>query len=180
MYGLVDASLEWYQRVSDFMIDQGGIRSKDPAILYWKEDDKLVGVLTVHVDDFMFAGDDAFLVNEIAKVRSEFAVKVEFQTNFTYLGLEINQQGDHIALDQKKYIEELECIPTIATDLSTCELTSDEKNILKAKLGQLLWVLNQSRPDIFLKVCYLSKREIFTVKEKYYFYIINQQIKSIG
>ena len=77
------------------MIDQGGIRSKDPAIFYWKEDDKLVGVLTVHVDDFMFADDDAFLVNEIAKVRSEFAVKVEFQTNFTYLGLEINQQGDH-------------------------------------------------------------------------------------
>ena len=158
VYGLVDASLEWYQRVSDFMIDQGGIRSKDPAIFYWKEDDKLVGVLTVHVDDFMFAGNQSFLVNVISKVRSEFAVKVEFHTNFTYLGLEINQQGDHIALDQKKYIIELEYIPTVATDLSTRELTSDEKNILKAKLGQLLWVSNQSRPDISFKVCYLSTK----------------------
>ena len=41
MYGLVYASLEWYQRVSDFMIDQGGIRSMDPAIFDWKEDDQL-------------------------------------------------------------------------------------------------------------------------------------------
>ena len=42
--------------------------------------------------------------------------------------------------------------------MSTRELTSDEMNILKTKLGQLLWISNQMRPGIYSKVSYLSTK----------------------
>ena len=64
VYGLVDASLKWYQRVVDCLIDLNGTKSKDPAVFYWRKD----GVLALHVDDFMYAGTEQFLQDVICKV----------------------------------------------------------------------------------------------------------------
>lgn len=41
VYGLADASLYWYNRVKNIMIEAGGIMSKvDPAVFYWLDEKK--------------------------------------------------------------------------------------------------------------------------------------------
>lgn len=77
-------------------------------------------------------------------------------SSFTYLGLEIQQQASYIELDQKKYIEQLSPIDIPEGALKTRNLSSEEQNLLKSKLGQILWVSNHSRPDVSFQVCRIS------------------------
>ena len=83
------------------------MKSKDPAVFYWRKDGDLAGVLALHVDDFMYAGSAKFLEEVMTKVKSEFLIKIEEKSAFTYLGLEIRQKAYYIEMDQKKYIEKL-------------------------------------------------------------------------
>ena len=62
-------------------------------------------------------------------------------------------------------------------DLKTRDLSSEEKNLLKSKLGQLLWVSNHSRPDVSYHVCRTSTGvKEATVKD---FYDVNQVIEML-
>ena len=177
VYGLVDASLQWHQRVADSLIDLDGVKSKDPAVFYWRKDGELAGVLALHVDDFIYAGSEKFLEDVMKKVKEEFLIKVEEKTAFTYLGLEIKQNANYIQLNQKKYIEGLKPIDIPGRDRKTRELSSEEKNILKSKLGQILWVSNHSRPDVSYQVCRTSTGiKETTVKD---FHDVNQIIKLL-
>jgi len=177
VYGLVDASLKWYQRVVDCLIDLNGTKSKDPAVFYWRKDGDIVGVLALHVDDFMYAGTDEFLQDVIRKVKEVFLIKVEEKSAFTYLGLEIQQQASYIELDQKKYIEQLSPIDIPDRALKTRNLSSEEKNLLKSKLGQILWVSNHSRPDVSFQVCLISSGiKEATIQD---FYDCNQVINKL-
>ena len=177
VYGLVDASLKWYQRVADCLIDFDGVKSKDPAVFYWRKDGDLAGVLALHVDDFMYAGSAKFLEEVMTKVKSEFLIKIEEKSAFTYLGLEIRQKAYYIEMDQKKYIEKLCPIDIPGGALKTRDLSSDEKNTLKSKLGQILWVSNHSRPDVSFQVCVTSTGiKDATVKD---FHDCNQVIERL-
>lgn len=57
-YGLVDAPLEWYRTISDFLGSLGLTKSwADPCAWLWKPDGVTRGMIAGHVDDFLFAGD---------------------------------------------------------------------------------------------------------------------------
>ncbi|CAG2208260.1 unnamed protein product [Mytilus edulis] len=61
VYGLVDASLKWYEKVKATLLDCGGTVSKiDSAVFYWYNEKGLTGVLAVHVDDFLLGRISAF------------------------------------------------------------------------------------------------------------------------
>ena len=56
-YGLVDAPLEWYKTVAEFMESIGLTRLwSDACAWVWKPDGQVRGMITGHVDDFMFGG----------------------------------------------------------------------------------------------------------------------------
>ena len=58
VYGLSDASLNWYCRVKSLLLELGACVSKvDPAVCYWlDENDDVYGMLACHVDDFIGGG----------------------------------------------------------------------------------------------------------------------------
>ncbi|CAE7868746.1 RE1 [Symbiodinium sp. KB8] len=59
-YGLVDAPLEWYKTVAEFMESIGLVRLwSDACAWVWKPQGELRGMVTGHVDDFMFGGADS-------------------------------------------------------------------------------------------------------------------------
>ena len=61
VYGLTDDSLMWFKRVKKFVNENNGMSSiTDPALSMWYHNDKLFGVMTVHVDDFLCTGADLF------------------------------------------------------------------------------------------------------------------------
>ena len=99
----------------------------------------------------------------------------EDKLEFKYLGLNVTSTNSTITLDQYQYIQNLH-----KTDIDTDqkkELTSPlnkaEKDQLSAKIGQLLWISNQTRPDISFDVSTLSSNfNNATVDEILYYKIM--------
>ena len=157
VYGLSDASLKWYQRVKSTMLQLGGnVSSIDPALFTWHIDGKLVGMIAAHVDDFLWAGNIAFQSNTIPKLRKIFSVGREEDKSFRYLGLNINQNSQLISVDQRNYIDSLQLITTDHSSDQDRPLSSSERDVLRSKVGQLLWVSNQTCPDVSFDVAQIA------------------------
>ena len=104
VYGLTDASLMWFKRVKKFVDENNRTSSTtDTALFMWHHNDKLIGVMTVKVDDFLCAETDLYL-NIILKLRATFFIGSEENCNFWYFGLNIQSEKFHIAIDQNNYI----------------------------------------------------------------------------
>ena len=74
LYGLTDASLMWYKRLRKFVIDNGGrISATDPVLFMWHENKNLIGVICVHVDDFLCSGNKFFFNHIIFKLCQTFS-----------------------------------------------------------------------------------------------------------
>ena len=154
VYGLSDAPLKWYSCVQSFVKSSGGVTSKvDPSLFLWyNKNNTLIGFILAHVDDFMFAGTANFHKIVISKLKSTFQVGKEEKLDFKYIGLNIVTLNSHISVDQHHYINNLKKIflaPERKANNSSA-ITSNEKDQLRAKIGQLVWVSNQTRPDISL------------------------------
>ena len=158
VYGLSDASLKWYQRVQNVMISLGGkISTVDPALFIWhNEESQPIGMIAIHVDDFLWSGNSTFQTNVIMKIREFFSIGREEDKSFRYLGLNIEQNEDYITLDQSDYIDALKPILLDHSTSTDRELTTKEKDLLRSKLGQILWISNQTRPDISFDVSSLA------------------------
>ncbi|KAJ8050059.1 hypothetical protein HOLleu_03109 [Holothuria leucospilota] len=133
------------------MLDSGAQVSKvDPAVFYWcQSTGEVYGILVCHVDDFIWGGNRQFL-EVISKIRSIFSISKECDTAFKYCGIEIVSHGDVFYLDQEAYTNALSTIDIGVSRSSdiTAELSEHEKHTLRSKIGQLLWLAHQSRPDI--------------------------------
>ena len=73
-----------------------------------------------------------------------------------YLGLNINQSDEGISMDQKHYIDKLQEVTVKRGRLNNDLLTQDEKSTLRSLSGQMLWVTNQTRPDVAFDTCMMS------------------------
>ena len=67
--------------------------------------DKLIGVMTVHIDNFLCAGTDLFYRSVRSKHRETFSVGREENCNFRYLDFNIQSEKFHIATDENNCIE---------------------------------------------------------------------------
>ena len=159
IYGLSDASLQWYNSVKRFILSCGGKVSKsDPALFLWHKSNELNGAMIIHVDDFLWAGSDEFKNNVIEKLCKKYVVSKFEPSLFRFVGLNLKQQNNTITIEQYKYIERIKMIEidTKRKIQHNEPLTEQEKTVLRSKIGQLLWVNNQTRPDISFELCHLS------------------------
>ena len=61
VYGLSDASRVWYLRVVDELSKLGvAISMYDKALFVWRNNGKAEGLLSIHVDDFIWCGNEEF------------------------------------------------------------------------------------------------------------------------
>jgi len=156
VYGLSDASLHWYKKVKSVMTEQGAFMSKvDPTVFYWKDkEDTVMGILACHVDDFIWSGNRDFdkIMNNI---RTIFQVGKEDEHAFKYCGINLTSNGSEIFLDQNRYTDNISPIyvdPTRALEKDS-PLVEREIHSLRSKVGQLLWLSHQSRPDLLFDTC---------------------------
>ena len=92
------------------------------------------------MDDFLWSGTDDFEKDYISKIRSSFIIGKENHSVFQYLGLHLNEHDSEITLDQINYTENLK--PIINKDKGKL------KEMLQSQIGKLLWMSDQTRPDI--------------------------------
>jgi transposase InsO family protein len=181
VYGLSDASLQWYTRVKTVLISLGAKMSKlDPAVFYWEGEEGVYGILACHVDDFIWGGDVTFQNNVITKVRKSFNIGKEESEVFKYLGLELAYMDECIVLNQDGYTNNLTVIDIERDKLCMKDLplNDSEKEQLRSKIGQVLWVARQTRPDVMYDVCHLAANyKNATIQD---LIDINKVIKKIG
>ena len=92
IYGLLDASRNWYQSVKDELTKIGLKTSRYvPAVFYYYVKNELQGVLAAHVDDFCWGGNQIFIDNIISPIKKIFNVGSESSKTFHYLGHDLNQ-----------------------------------------------------------------------------------------
>ena len=110
--------------------------------------DKLQGVLSLHVHDFCWAGTEWFRQKVIDHIRKKFLISKEETETFKYLGLQITQNKDEIKIHQKGYIGEIQKIKVDNPSQKDHKLTPPETQQLRRVAGQLNWVSTQTRPDM--------------------------------
>jgi len=158
VYGLKDAALEWYKSLLEIIKELGGLKSKlDPSIFYWKEECESIGILCVHVDDIMYGGNKTFLSN-IVKNLKRIKIGETNETNMIYLGVEINQKGEEIKLNQRKFIRKLEEDRYDRKGNAEEDLKEEEMTTYRSGVGKLNWLVQQTRPDIAFETSILSTK----------------------
>ncbi|CAG2191491.1 unnamed protein product [Mytilus edulis] len=147
VYGLIDASRNWFPSVKRELLQLECIQSKlGPAIFYWHKNNNLEGLFLMHVDDFLWAGSEHFKKQVICQLRDKFDCGKELDSSFRYIGLNIQHEGNDIYLQQHDYTDELKQVDR-----------ADIKNgIYPEIVGQLHWIATQSRPDLCFDVLDLS------------------------
>ena len=159
VYGLSDASLHWYYKVKSVMTENSGIMSKmDPTVFYWIHTiGTLIGILACHVDDFIWSGTDQFR-DVIDRIRESFKVGKEDSEAFKYCGIELRCTNTTIQLSQDNYTDSISPIDVDSGRAmqKDSQLSTNEKHSFRSRVGQLLWLSHQSRPDLLFDVCALA------------------------
>ena len=154
VYGLCDAARAWYNKVRETLLELGMQTEYlwGRSLFYWIKDGTLQGILAVHVDDFLYAGEECFKAQVIEKFKVRFAIGNMSANSFTYLGLRLCSFPDGITIDQIPYADSLEHLPRDTIRGKDNELTNKEITQVRAKVGQLNWLSTHTRPDIAFEV----------------------------
>ena len=152
LYGLNDASLQFYIKVRNILSELGCIQSTMDSALFYKRDKngKLMGIIGLHVDDFLHCGTKEFEQDVTKKLAEIFLMGKVVSKKFNYVGFDIDQQDDAIRVDQSKFAAGLQLLnikPARAKQVEE-KLTPEELSQLRKVAGQLGWLGRGSRPDL--------------------------------
>ena len=166
-YGLIDGSRLFYLELKD-SLEKLGMKnvSGDPALFTYHKDGKLAGIVCVHVDDLLMAGNRQFKDNFLQKITKTFLFSKLEEKKFKYIGCEVEKLGNgDISLNQNEYIskiEEVEC----TSKLNSVKVDENERKTIRRVVGELLWVSLMTRPDLSFEVNKLSSNILnATIKE---------------
>ena len=169
IYGLRQASRQWFCKLSTTLIANGFSQSKnDYSLLTIGKGASLV-VLLVYADDILLACPSAACAHSIqAKLQALFRLKILGSLQY-FLGLEVAKSSKSIVLTQRKYalslLEDtgfLGCKPSslpMDPNLKLNMLSGDllpDPSMYRHLLGRLMY-LTISRPDITFVVNKLSQ-----------------------
>ena len=169
LYGLKQAPRAWYERLSNFLLNNEFIRGRVDTTLFTKRKNECLLIVQIYVDDIIFGATDSSLCEEFAKLmQGEFEMSLMGELNF-FLGLQIKQLEQGIFINQSKYTKELikkfgmDNSTIIGTPMSSSgKLDQDEEGIsvdqklYRGMIGSLLY-LTASRPDIMFSVCLCAR-----------------------
>ena len=157
-YGLVDAPLEWYKTVSEFLSTLGLQKTwADPCAWVWKPHGKIQGIIAGHVDDFLFCGpaDNKEWLAIEQKIRSHFQWSEWEQDRFVQCGVLIVEQPDgSFHLSQPDYLDKVSEIQVNSSRRKDrkAPTSEHEKTQLRAVLGALSWHCQQVAPHMSAEV----------------------------
>jgi histone deacetylase 1/2 len=169
LYGLKQAPRQWFDKLTNTLIQFGFRASKcDPSLFIYTRDKQVVYIL-VYVDDIIITGSSTKLVQSLVdKLDSVFSLKQLGDLDY-FLGIEVKHLPDNsLLLSQGKYIRDLltktnmlECKPIATPMMSSSKLSktgSDnvtDSTLYRSVVGSLQYA-TITRPEISFavnKVC---------------------------
>lgn len=107
LYGLKQASRQWYGKLSSFLNDRGYIRSPNDHSLFTKTMGSVVVHLAVYVDDILVTGNSSDEIIALkAALHNQFKIKDLGFLNY-FLGIEVLQEPTSVFMTQRKFAKEL-------------------------------------------------------------------------
>ncbi|CAM8932959.1 unnamed protein product [Rhodiola kirilowii] len=169
LYGLKQASRQWFAKFSAALTEFGFLNSLNDYSLFTLQRDGHFLVLLVYVDDVIITGTSDSLIGEVKNfIHQKFQIKDLGPLKY-FLGLEVARSSDGIFLNQRKYAVELleehnmtDCKPSQTPlelkhklGLSNAPILADPMPYRRL-VGKLIY-LTITRPDLAYPVHILSQ-----------------------
>ena len=91
-------------------------------------------------------------------IKATFEIGKVASTRTKYVGVNLNQKEECIALDQVEYIGDTEEVEITDSKDGSRQLSREEQRLYRGICGQLNWIATQSRPEVAFDVCLLSTK----------------------
>src|ERR1044072_9045069 len=164
LYGLKQAPRAWYERLSNFLLQDKFTRGKVDTTLFRKSFKNDILIVQIYVDDIIFGSANPTLCQEFSKLmQAEFEMNLMGELKF-FLGIQIDQRPEATYIHMSKYAKELlkkfnmlERTGAKTPMHPTCILEKEEvsakvcQKLYRGRIGSLLY-LTASRPDILFSV----------------------------
>ena len=149
-YGLVNAARNWFLSVKEELLKLGCKQSHlDKAVFRWYYQEKLEGVILLHVDDFVLTGSNLFNEHVEKELIKKFKIGRRKSSDFRYVGLKIKKEETGISVNRDLYAEEIEEVRfDVKGRSNTDKLDQDEIQLMRGIAGQINWISSQTRPDV--------------------------------
>ena len=154
IYGTRDAGRAWWKKLYKTLRKHGWRMSSIEAALFTlAEGGKLLGILISHVDDLFSAGEGEAYHATLDEMEVELHLTIK-RGSFRFCGKNILQKGGEIYIDQMDAIEGIDymILPTDRRKAVNSPLSESEKTAFRGLIGQMGWVVRQSRPDLMVNV----------------------------
>ena len=163
LYGLSDASRQFYLSINTELIDKLGCEKSeiDPSLFFRRDKaGNVCGILVSHIDDFLHCGTAGFQEHVVDKLTKRFIAGKQENKDFLYVGYQVIESDDGIKLNQTEYIQSIDThqVPDARSARKTDSLSTTEKTMLRSMVGSLNWAVQGSRPDAAFEMIDLSTK----------------------
>ena len=168
LYGLKQASKQWFAKLSSILVDHGFIQSKLDYFVFTKVSKGSILILLVYVDDILIASNNVEAVNTSKAFLDDKSKLKDLGTLKYFLGLEVARTEKGISLCQRNFTLELlfdkgllaskpANVPMDQSAKFRSSMGEDvpDPSLYKKIIGKLLY-LTLTRPDIYYSVHKLS------------------------
>jgi len=107
LYGLKQASRQWFSKFSNFLLDLGFLQSMADYSLFTRTQGSSFIALLVYVDDIAIASNDLVVVKSLISTLNDIFRLKDLGTLKYFLGLEIARSTKGISVSQRKYSLEI-------------------------------------------------------------------------
>jgi hypothetical protein len=174
IFGLRVAPRLWYTKAKSVLEDAGWRQLATlPSVFILRStsEQRLIGLLVLHVDDALHAGQGKEYEDSMKTILNIFEIPDDKREegNFSFLGRAITQQPDgSVHITMQNYLDDVQ--PIFVTKPRRADsqqaVTSSEKTELMSLVGQLAWVARETLPQIAFEVSDLQQRfNVATVAE---------------
>lgn len=171
LYGLKQAARAWNKIFHEALTEFGFIQNDIDKCLYSLNDERNTCYLIIHVDDLLIVSNNLILIDNLKDhLTSKFELK-DLGNAKHFLGIDITKDDEgNYHLSQLRYIEKIVADAGLMDGKpSKCPLMTGyfkhvdneplkTNNEYRKLIGMLLYVSNNTRPDIAASVSILSKK----------------------
>lgn len=148
-YGLYDGSRKWFLATEEELLRLGCVKcTKDEAVFFYRLNNKLEGIIALHVDDFLTCGSKTFTENVMNNITKTFVFGKITSDNIKFTGIKMETRKESIILHQHEYTDELSEVNIDNTRDVEDELNKKEKFEFRGVAGKINWLQLGTRPDL--------------------------------
>ena len=160
VYGTDDGTRSFYLSMDESLkkLNCKQITGDSALYTYHGKNNKLQGVLGMHVDDLWTAGSEEFQQKVVKPLKEKYEFGKEETRNFRFTGININQTAAGIEINQQEYCNSIQEINIPDKRNTERELNLEEYKAFRGAVGKLNWLQEATRPDLSFDTLNMSMK----------------------